>query len=152
VSRSTHHRCSRAGRRGGFTLIEAALATTIIGVGVMAMLQLLAAGTAANVDSAELTTGLNLAKNVREICLQKSFAELRAMDGATYSPPRDSRGQGIDELSDWTQKVAVKPVDPDRLTLQIIDDSPDALRVTATVMRGDNVICQTSWYAFDATP
>jgi len=53
--------------RRGFTLIEAALTTVIIGVGVMSMMQLLAAGTASNLGSAELTTGINLAKNIREI-------------------------------------------------------------------------------------
>ena len=54
-------------RNRGFTLIEAAMTTVIIGVGFVAMLQLLATGTASNIEGAQTTTGINLAKNVREM-------------------------------------------------------------------------------------
>jgi prepilin-type N-terminal cleavage/methylation domain-containing protein len=63
---------SARGRRG-FTLIEAAMVTVIIGVGVVAMLQLLAAGTVSNSEGTELTTGINLANNVREMSLALAF-------------------------------------------------------------------------------
>src|SRR5690349_6272577 len=50
-------------REGGFTLVEAALTMVIIGTGVVAMLQLLAAGTMSNSSAAELTTAVQLANN-----------------------------------------------------------------------------------------
>ena len=52
----------RTSVRKGFTLIEAALVTTIISFGVLAMLQLLAVGTVSNSDGAEMSTAINLAK------------------------------------------------------------------------------------------
>jgi hypothetical protein len=45
------------------------MVTVIVGVGVLAMLQLLAAGTVSNSDSAELTTAMTLANNIRELSL-----------------------------------------------------------------------------------
>src|SRR6266581_3800902 len=65
--------CAKA--RRGFTLIEAAITTVIIGVGCVAMLQLLASGTMANHDGAELTTGMNLAGNIRECMTGLRYAD-----------------------------------------------------------------------------
>jgi type II secretory pathway pseudopilin PulG len=62
-----------ARRRRGFTLIEAAVVTVIIGFGCVGMLELLAAGTMANSEGTELTTGINLANNIREMSLGLSF-------------------------------------------------------------------------------
>src|SRR5262245_36854297 len=89
--------------RRGFTLIEAGITTVIIGVGVMAMMQLLAAGTVSNVQAFEMTTGVNVAKAVREISIQKSFDDIIAMDGTHHQPPWDSRSQAMDDLTDWRQ-------------------------------------------------
>jgi len=57
----------------GFTLIEAAMVTVIVGVGVVAMLQLLAAGTVSNSEGTELTTAINLANNIREMSLGLAY-------------------------------------------------------------------------------
>ena len=60
---------SRSAPRRGFTLIEAALAIVIVGVGVTALLELLAAGTMSNSAGTELTTAINLANNIHEITI-----------------------------------------------------------------------------------
>src|SRR5882762_2003420 len=62
-------------RRAGFTLIEAALVTTIISFGVLAMLQLLAVGTVSNNEGAEMSTAINLAKGVRELMVGMPIAD-----------------------------------------------------------------------------
>jgi prepilin-type N-terminal cleavage/methylation domain-containing protein len=139
-------------RRRGFTLIEAALVTVIVGVGFMALLQLLAAGTVSNLQGAQTTTGMNLAKNLRELSLKKPFAELMDLDGQSYSPPIDSRGETLSDFDTWTQTVDVQPVDPDRITLDVAADPPEAVRITVTVTQNSRLVCSTSWYAFDGTP
>lgn len=49
------------------------MVTVIIGVGVVAMLQLLAAGTMSNSEGTELTTAINLANNIREMSLGLAY-------------------------------------------------------------------------------
>src|SRR5262245_9589871 len=101
-------------RQAGFTLLEAALTTMIVGVGLVATLQLLAARTTSNIDGARTTTAVNLGRGVREMTLNMTFDEVRALNGRSYHPPIDSRGEAIDSLSQWTQTVAVQTVDPDK--------------------------------------
>jgi len=120
-------RCAR-----GFTLIEAAMVTVICGVGVMSMLQLLAAGSAENGDAARLTTAMTLANNVREMSLALAFYDTQQnpdvsprvwdskeatvetydnvmdLDGPvdTWSTPEDPRGwQKFSPPRDGTRQV-----------------------------------------------
>jgi prepilin-type N-terminal cleavage/methylation domain-containing protein len=72
-------------RRRGFTLIEAAMVTVIIGVGVVSMLQLLAAGTVSNSEGTELTTAINLANNIREMSLGLAYYDPNT--DMTITPP-----------------------------------------------------------------
>src|SRR4051795_8581358 len=81
--------CPRPRLRRGFTLIEAAIVTVIVGVGVVGMLQLLAAGTMANTDSTELTTAMNLAANMHEMSLSVPYKNIMTLDGRTFTPPID---------------------------------------------------------------
>ncbi|MBC8108316.1 MAG: hypothetical protein H7Z14_17150 [Anaerolineae bacterium] len=118
----------------------------------VAMLQLLAAGTVANLDSSELTSGINLARNIRELTLQSAYSELTAYDGASYDPPHDSRGVVLTEFSGWRQAIDVQAVDPTKLTTDFVDPNPSAVRITVTVSHNDQKVCDLSWYSFNATP
>ncbi|HWP40742.1 MAG TPA: hypothetical protein VNL70_07440 [Tepidisphaeraceae bacterium] len=139
-------------RRRGFTLMEAAMTTVIVGVGFMAMLQLLATGTANNLRGVQTTTAINLAKNVREYTLKLPFDELASLHGTTYTPPIDSRGTAVSGFDDWSQQITVQPVDPDRLTLAISDDTPEALQITVSVSYRGQAVTSINWFAFDGTP
>jgi Tfp pilus assembly protein PilV len=150
-----HHlprRTLRRASRGGFTLIEASLATIIIGVGFVAVLQLLAAGSVANMGAMELTTGANLARNVNEMLMQKKYADLPSYGGKKYSPPKDSRGEDLDDYSGWEQSVAVTAVNPERLTQTEVNSSPKAVRVTVAVSHNNATVCEVSWFVFDGKP
>ena len=163
---------SRSNRRGGFTLIEAALVTTIISFGVLAMLQLLAVGTVSNNDGAEMSTAINLAKSVRELMIGMpindpvtptnwgaengenlaSYNDIDDFDGKSYTPPIDARRTSITALSDWSQAIRVQTVDPNLLTSTVPNGTTAAVRVTVTVSRNNKQITSYSWVAFDAAP
>ena len=138
--------------RRGFTLIEASLTTIIIGVGVLAMMQLLAAGTVNNIQSFETTTGVNVAKAIREVTVQKTMAQVLAMNNTYHEPPWDSRSQPISDLAKWRQTITVQAVNPDKLTTNIVDANPSAVRVTVTVTHNGHPVCDMNWYTFKATP
>ena len=157
--------------RRGFTLMEAALVTCIIGVGVAAMLQLLAAGSVSNASGAELTTGINLAKNIRELTLGLAFADpttpthwgsesgeslttfndLDDFDGTSFSPPIDARRQSLTDHTAWQQSITVHSIDPNRLTTDVPNGSAPATRITVTITHHGHSICDLSWIVLDAS-
>jgi hypothetical protein len=166
-------------RRGGFTLIEAAITTVIIGVGCLAMLQLLGAGTVANGEGTELTTAMNLAGNVRECLTGVSFCDplvkdnwgpepdetdldayddLDDFDGKSFTPPIDTRRDSLGTSYDgWTQTVKVESVKPDDLTtvmphLTLEPQYRPTSRVTVTVLRHGKTVYTQSWVASYADP
>jgi type II secretory pathway pseudopilin PulG len=143
-----HSRGNRRRRRGGFTLIEAAMATVIIGIGVVALLELLATGTRSNISASELVTATNLAKQFRERTLQKTFDQVRAMNALNESPPKDAAGNGITQLNGWQQSIKVNPVDPARLSLDVIDSNPTAIRVSVTISHNQKRVTSASWIRF----
>jgi len=166
------------GRRRGFTLIEAALTTVIVGVGCVSMLALLGAGTQANADGTELTTAMNLASNIREAMTGVAFTDpttpthwgaetgegtvasyddVDDFDGQSFSPPIDARRISLgSNYSTWKQTVKVESVRPDNLQtvmahLTLAPELRPTSRVTVTVHNNTPIFTQ-SWIAAYADP
>ena len=133
--------------RGGFTLIEAAIVTAIVGIGIVGLLELLAAGSMANINSKQLTTAVFLANNVNEMMQGHDYATLKgAFDNKTYAPPKDGRGVDLAGFAGWKQVVDVSYVLPNRLTTIVPDTQVEPTsRVTVKVVAGGEVIYQTQW-------
>lgn len=152
-------------RRRGFTLIEAAWVTVIVGVGAIAMLELLAAGTVSNSHGNQMTTAVNLANNVHEIALSLPFSDpqqpttwstkesspelydnILDLDGCTFNPPLDVRRQPIMELTNWTQTVTVQTVAPDTVSsIRPNNATVPTARVTVRVLLNNKLVHETSW-------
>ena len=159
--------------RAGFTLIETALTMVIIGVAVMAILELLSAGSMSNLASSEMTAAVNLAGNVREIALGlefrdpqedpmkpelsqwdtkeaavKDYDDIKDLDGANFKPPLDARREPIGGYGDWAQVVSVQTVATDYLeSLRPRDPTAQAARVTVTVTHHGKQVHTASWVA-----
>lgn len=125
-----------------------AITTAIVGLSIVSMLQLIAAGTMSNMEGSEMTTAVNLARNVREYTLQQTFATVQTLDATTFYPPIDSRGVGIDSMAGWTQVVKVEVIDPNKVTANIVDATPDAVRVTVTVKHNGAIVGNVNWIRF----
>jgi prepilin-type N-terminal cleavage/methylation domain-containing protein len=154
MSQTTSYASPRRDRRGavgrnrGFTLLEAMLTMVIIGIGVTATLQLLAAGTTCNIEAAQSTMAVNLARNVRELTLKLPYADVRAMNGQTFDTPVDSRGEQIEGFEGWSQRVVVQPVSFDGLTTNTVEADPEAVRVTVEVVYNGAPVGEARWYRF----
>lgn len=158
--------------RRGFTLMETALATVIVGVGTLGIFSLIAACINQTRASADLTAGMNLAANVRELSLSLAFREpssgtewglntgesatspatwddINDLDGLTISPPITSARTRLTDMSAWAQRVTVRSVDPDRLSLIVPNGSARAVQVTTVVTRNGNPVSELSWFVFD---
>jgi hypothetical protein len=141
--------------RRGFTLLETGLATSIIGLGVVALLQL----------TTKLTVTQILANNIHELTYNLHFfdptqpthwgpetGETLAtyndnddFDGAVFSPPVDARRQTISNLSGWTQSITVRSVDPNNLTSTVPNGSTPTERITVTITHLGQQVYQESW-------
>jgi type II secretory pathway pseudopilin PulG len=159
-------------RRGGFSLLEATVVTTIVGVGALAVIELLAAGTMNNAASTEKTTAINLAGNVREIAVNLAFADpedpdhwstgeagvgsfddIKDLDGKTFSPPLDGRRQPIPEYGGWSQVITVDTVAEDYLiSTRPKDPEAPAARVTVNILRNGRQVYTNNWVAVAKNP
>lgn len=165
-------RCDGRCRRG-FTLIEAALATVIIGMGVVALLELLTAGSMTNATATELTVGANLANSIHEIAIGLPFTDpvnttstttkesggptayndIWDLNGDTYSPPLDVTRHPVSGYANWAQQVTVQSVQPDALT----STRPNSLtlstaRVTVAITHHGNTVYTASWIVAAPNP
>ena len=144
-----------AAPRRGFTLIEAAIVTAIVGIGIVALLELLAAGSMANAESTKLTTAVFLANNINELMQGKDYFTLHATyDGKTYGKPSaspndvpvDGRGQPLAGFGTWAQVIDVQYVDPDRVTLVVPDTQLEpTARVTVQVKHNGILVYTARW-------
>jgi type II secretory pathway pseudopilin PulG len=132
--------------RRGFTLLETAFATMLVGVALVALLQLMAAGTVANNEAAERTTAAALVANVHEATLTMTYANTLALDGKDYSPPVDARLQKVDDLgAGWKQHVDVDYVDPNHLASLSGSAAQPAARVTVTAYHNGAAVYTGAW-------
>ena len=91
------------------------MVTVIIGVGVMSMLQLLAAGSAENGDAARMTTAMTLANNVREMSLGLAFYDTQQLPGNPHVwDSKEATVEAYDNVMDLDGPVDTwdKPEDP----------------------------------------
>lgn len=160
-------------RHGGFTLVEAAIATAIVGTGVVALLHALAAGTRVNQEGRHITQAVFLAQEVREWTLQLPFSDPDpgtednppGSDGAspltwvddlddlmnvTFTPPRvqlprDHVGDTLYEMGDWSQTILMEWRDPNSLTTAVPPGNSDVVSVTVIITYKGREILTTNW-------
>ncbi len=135
----------------------------IIGVGVVATLELFHACARDNQNSANMTSAMMLATSIQELCASLSFNDpyygkavfgaetgetlatyndLDDLDCQTFCPPIDAQRQAIPALAQYSQAVSVVPVYTTKLASNTNTASLDfakttytgALRVTVRVL------------------
>ena len=140
----------------------------IVGVGVTAVLELLAAGSLSNATGTELTTAVNLANNIHEISIGMAFTDagnptsastkegggvtayndLWDLNGDTYSPPLDVQRHPIAGYTNWAQQVTVATVDPNNVNSTHsgwTDPTQPTARVSVTITHNGKFIYSASW-------
>jgi type II secretory pathway pseudopilin PulG len=144
-------------RTSAFTLIEAAMATVIVGVGILATMSLFAACSQQNNNASEMTTAMELATNIQEAMANLAFADsitgtthfgpeggetlssyddVDDFDGQSLNPPIDALRARIPNMSQYTQVISVDPIDPNNLstTLPKTITNRTAVRVKVQIM------------------
>ena len=152
----------RPPRARGFTLIEAAIATMIVGSGVVAVMAAQRAFHAQNEWAAQAATAHQLGAEIRELMLglpQRDpvtnddlwgaepdedgvgdFDDLDDFDGAVFDSadgtgPLNAMREPIADMEGWRQRVVVENIDPFELTRAVDDGASELVRVTVVVER-----------------
>ena len=156
----------RIGRRKGFSLIEAAVATAVIGIGVAALLTAIRAGTQTNEAGRQLTQAVFLAQEIREWTRRLPFKDpqtpenppgpdgsspqvfvddLDDLMGVTYSPPRDAHGSAITDMTAWSQTITLTWRSPTDLTSAVSDGTSDIVHVQVDISYQGQPVLSTGW-------
>ncbi len=117
----------------GFTLIEAAITTAIIGIAFASVMELFAACTKQNRAAGNATSAMLLAQHVQELMVSLPFSDpspltaifgsetgetlatfddIDDFNGLTFSPPIDASRQPIDGLNQYSQTISVTDANP----------------------------------------
>src|SRR5688572_5161966 len=143
-------------RRKGFTLVEAAIVTAIVGFCIVGVLELMAAGTMANTEAAETTTAMGLAANIHERSLSVDYANIfTTFNDKSYGPPVagvggpiDGKGNSLTDMTGWQQTVDMKYVNPNAITVDVPDGQEEPLaRITVNIVRNGRLVFSNSWIA-----
>jgi prepilin-type N-terminal cleavage/methylation domain-containing protein len=143
----------RANTRRGFTLLEASLATMIIGIGVVATFRLFAACTQQNSISTRMTSAMMLAENIHEAMVGLAFNDpgmgttnfdaepgetlftyddVDDFHGETFNPPINSNRNALNNLAQYSQVVSVWPVHLNNLETNSNESAPDLTQTSYT--------------------
>ncbi len=130
-------------RRGGFTIMEAAFSIMIIGLGIVAMMQVFVSGSEVNGYGDSLSKAVFLADEMRSMTEDVAFEDLLTFDGDTFNGA-DANGNPVAGLDSFVQTFNATGVDPDTLLPNVLAD-PEAIRLTVIVSRNGEEITRISW-------
>ena len=154
--------------RGGFSLMEVAVTTVIVGVGVTSLLLSVGSGTRVNGGAQELTQAVFLAQEIREWTVKLPFSDPDPADAGnppgpdgtsplvfvddlddlmnvTFSPPRGGTGQPLNALTGWSQRITITWRDPDDLSAVVSPGASDIVYVQVEILRRGKLVYTTGW-------
>ena len=127
----------------GFTLMEVMFSIVIVGIAIVSLMMLFAAGTKVNAYGNELSTAVFLADQLRAMTDQINFIDLLAYDDNVFNGV-DADGNPVPGMQNFQQTLDVLSINPDDLTVYVGPD-PEAVILKATVSKAGNQITQISW-------
>lgn len=149
-----------SGNRRGFTLIESALATVIIGTGVLAMIFAQQAFHRQNDWAQRSAVAMRLAGEIRELSINlprkdpvtgvawfgpepnesslEDWDDIDDFDGAVFSAdlgngPISAMRDVLPDLAGWSQQVEVVNVDPFDIGTEVEDGASEMVRIRVMV-------------------
>ena len=152
----------------GFTLIETIVATSIIGIGLTALMASIATGSRVQGVGKQTTQAVFLAQNIREWTLTLPFTDPDPEDAGnppgidpndspdyaddlddlmdtTYGPPKDAMGYTIYDLTGWSQTITLTWRNPTNLESIVSDGSSDVVHVQVDIKQNGQDVLSTSW-------
>ena len=127
---------------GGFSLIEAVVATAIVALGMAGLLAGVSSGTRATHGGNELTQAVLLAGEMREFLLCQAFEDVTSY---AYTQCVDGQGETIAGLDDWQQEVTVTHRLEDDLSQIDASGTSDLKYVRVDVLYKGRIVTTIGW-------
>ena len=164
---------SRSSTLSGFTLVEAAVATALIGIALAALLTALRSGTRTNEAGRRLTQAVFLSQEIREWTLRLPFEDpeepgdtpgseegdpqtavddLDDLVGVTFSPPRDAYGAVIADMSGWSETITLTWRDSSNVATVVANGSSDVVHVEVSLSYQGREVFTTDWLVTRRNP
>jgi len=132
-------------KKNAFSLIEVLVAIILIGLAIASLLVANSSFTEANGVGTNLSTAQFLIEQIKERTAMVDYGGLYAFDDASYSPPKDSDGEDLNDFAAFTQQITVENVNPADFEQVEADHSTDFVRITVRVLFNFEEISSTSW-------
>lgn len=154
----------------GFTLMEVLVASVIVGIGFTAILASMVSSTKVNLTSTEITQAAFLSQEIREWTANLPFRDLDSDDAGnppgpdsyvgegvpyvddlddlinvTFSPPRNSSGETIAGMADWSQTIILTWRLPGDVNTEAVAGTSNVIHVQVTVSKDNETLMQTGW-------
>jgi hypothetical protein len=128
----------------GFSLIEALVASVIIGLAVVGLLLSSGSLTKVNAAGIEISTAEFLIEEVKSRCASMAYDDLPAFAG-TYSPPQDIYGTALTNFSTFSQQVTVENVSNSDFTVVVVPGGSGFVRITTKILLNGSEISSADW-------
>jgi len=130
-------------RDGGFTLLEVTFSIVIVGIAIVSLMLLFAAGTNVNSFGNKLSSAVFLADQLRSMTDQTGFDDIINDGNQTFSGV-DADGNSIPGLGNYQQDLTIQTINPEDMTVYVGPD-PTAVILTASVSDTKGQLMQISW-------
>ena len=132
----------------GFTLLEVLIATVLVGIAISALMAASGSFTTINSTGIDMSTAEFLMEQVRERAALMTFASLSSL-ADTYSPPRDSAGNSLNEFSAFSQVVEVDHVTAGNFQTVDASGTSPFIRVQVQILYNGDSVTEASWIHAD---
>ena len=130
-------------RAGGFTLVEVTFSIVIVGIAIVSLMMLFAAGTTVNSFGNKLSSAVFLADQLRSMTDQAGFDDIISDGNQTFNGV-DAEGNSIPGLGNYQQDLTIQPINPEDMTVYV-GPNPTAAILTATVSSTEGQLLQINW-------
>lgn len=153
--------------RSGFTLIEALIATALIGIAIAALITSNISHTQANAYGMHTSTAEFLIEEIRAMTAPlpvndpetgvdvfgaesdetsvAAYDDLDDFDGVTFNPPVNVTKAELADFAEYTQVMTVENVDPADFTSVIADRGSLIVRVSVSILMNGKEISSNNW-------
>jgi len=157
--------CNKLVKTSGFTIIEALIATILVGLAIVALVMANGVFTQANAAAVNLSTAQFLVEQIRELTVVlpvvdpttedatfgpeegslASYDDLDDFDGTSFSPPINASRSTMSDLSSFTQQITVENVNSSNFNQTVADHSSPFVKVTVTVSQNSQPLTSATW-------